>query len=230
MKVVLSRFAMEPSQVRAQLKEDEKAWPPPIPFQARKSKVSKTSKSSKNNDDREEDTDQANYLAFDFILDAAEPLNTYRMKVHTFKHGTPEDWVLFRIETKQFFSVKGIATNTEEFANRRHVIYCALLKGEVRTIYGQSYNKRTVENQAIADEDDRWSQVNLMQQVLNDIAKHIFKEWPKALKSEKRYMRQSLYIGDMKLENFFERVKKMNEYLLFFPFVNDDDDDPAKFK
>ena len=56
------------------------------------------------------------------------------------------------------------------------------------------------------------------------------KEWPKALKSEKRYMRQSLYIGDMKPENFFERVKKMNEYLLFFPFVKDDDDDPTKFK
>ena len=30
----------------------------------------------------------------------------------------------------------------------------------------------------------------------------------------------------MKQDNFFERVKKLNEYLKHFPFINDADDEP----
>ena len=228
---VISRFLMDPAMVRAQLKEDEKAWPSPIPFIPTKSLVKKRSSKKSDDTDGAEDI-EGDYITFDIklagvtVTAGAEP-ESYKKKVYTFENGTPEDWVTWRIATDQFFQAKGCLEDTTDNSKARHVLYGALFKGEAKDKYIKAWNARNKQNNE-ATPSDRWSEVELQRVVINDMAKSFFLEWPKAYQSQKYYMRNNLYLGDLKPDNFFKRVRKMNEYFKYFPVVGDDDAQPTE--
>jgi hypothetical protein len=52
--------------------------------------------------------------------------------------------------------------------------------------------------------------------IINEMAKSFFNNWENAVHEQQQYMRQNLFIGEMKLLTFIERLKRMNKFLRYF--------------
>jgi hypothetical protein len=53
--------------------------------------------------------------------------------------------------------------------------------------------------------------------VINQTAKSFFSSWDSAVQEQHQYMRQNLFLGEMKPSVFIERLKRMNKFLKYFP-------------
>jgi hypothetical protein len=53
--------------------------------------------------------------------------------------------------------------------------------------------------------------------VVNETAKSFYNSWDTAIQDQKQYMRQNLFLGELKPSVFIERLKRMNKFLKYFP-------------
>ncbi|CAB9499949.1 unknown protein [Seminavis robusta] len=88
----------------------------------------------------------------------------------------------------------------------------SLLKGKSAELYQSFYIKRFT--QEVTSEDQ---QKKALSQVMNDMALKIFADGAWAARSQKRYMRNNLFMGNMDPEKFADRLEKLNDYLKYFP-------------
>ena len=54
---------------------------------------------------------------------------------------------------------------------------------------------------------------------INNMARKMFgNQWSTAACTQKGYLRKNLHMGDMEPDYFYEHLKKINSYLLYFPY------------
>jgi hypothetical protein len=203
----------------AQLKKLAKArdslWPPPISFNL----MGKYSQ-PKDASDKDDKKDAARYVKFEVPLNNADPnSNKYERKVKIFDDGTPFEWCEFRETTDDLFVAFGCQGATDAHANQRHYFYAALFAGRAKVAYTHNYNHYHAANNALP-EDERGSDDHILKLVINETAKSFFDSWDNAVREQQQYMRQNLFIGDMKPSVFIKRLKRMNRFLAYFPRAN----------
>jgi hypothetical protein len=103
-------------------------------------------------------------------------------------------------------------------------LYIALFAGRAKVAYTSSYNRINGTNNQLPEEEQE-SDTDVQKMVVNEVAKSFFDSWENSLREQQQYMRQSLFLGDMKPSTFIERLKRMNRFLEYFPRVNVFDED-----
>ena len=104
-----------------------------------------------------------------------------------------------------------------ETTDQKIGIYRCIFDRKTKDLWRYYFNKRTVENNE-APLGEQLEPEALCTKILNDIAKKIFgNQWATAARTQKRYMRRSLSMQNVDPEVFYERLKKMNSYLPYFP-------------
>jgi hypothetical protein len=109
-------------------------------------------------------------------------------------------------------------------ANKRHHLYIALFAGRAKEIYVAIYNRVNLANNQKAIEDQS-SDAEVLQMVVNETAKSFFSSWDTAIQDQQQYMRQNLFLGELKPSVFIERLKRMNKFLKYFPRADLDIDE-----
>jgi hypothetical protein len=66
-------------------------------------------------------------------------------------------------------------------------------------------------------EEEQASEAKFQQMVINETAKAFFNAWENSVRTQQQYMRQNLFIGDMKPLTFIKQLKRMNKFLNYFP-------------
>ena len=182
----------------------DKVWPPPIHFHRK-------TKGKKAKEDKEEQ--KSKYRTFDLYFDPEdENSDKYTRKIRIFEEGSAEDWIELRMELEDLFIAGNYETTDQKIG-----IYRCIFDGKTKDLWRYYFNKRTVENNE-APLGKQLEPEALCARILNDIAKKIFgNQWATAARTQKRYMRRSLSMQNVDPEVFYERLKKMNSYLPYFP-------------
>jgi transposase InsO family protein len=200
------------AQLRKLAKERESIWPPPIPF----SLMSKYSP-LKDASDKDDKKDAARYVKFEIPLNKADPnSNKYERKVKIYDDGTPFEWCEFRETADALFEAYGCQGENTENANQRHYFYAALFAGRAKVAYTHNYNHYHAANSELPEEE-QGSDNDILKLVINETAKSFFDSWENALREQQQYMRQNLFLADLKPSLFIERLKRMNRFLAYFP-------------
>jgi hypothetical protein len=200
-------------QLKKLARERESLWPPPIPF-GLMGKFSKPKSSSSKDDTKEEGL----YVKFEVPLNYADPINKdkYKRKVKIYSDGKAFDWCEFRENTEDLFDAfgcQGLLTNN---ANKRHHLYIALFAGRAKEVYMANYNQINLANNQ-REIEEQSSDAEVLQIVINESAKAFFNSWDTAIQNQQQYMRQNLFLGELKPSVFIERLKRMNKFLKYFP-------------
>ena len=185
----------------------DKVWPPPIPFK-------KAEKKKKAKEDQDDDEGKSKYRSFELYLEPTQAdSDKYSRKIKVFDEGSAEEWVEHRMEVEDLFVAGGY-----ESGEQQTQIYRALLEGKSKDIFRHYFNKRTVEN-GEKPEGERMELYDLLQVVLNDITRKVFgNQWARAARTQKGYLRKNLTMDNMNPEHFYERLKKINSYIPYFPY------------
>ena len=193
------------------LKHLEKLWPPAIPFKAKPTKKKKGKKDREADDEGEE----ANYLSFDVPLDPddSDDEETVKVKVERLEDPTPEQWCEWRLQVQELIENLGYTDNIEKQVK----IYKSLLRGKVLEDFQAAYRKHYIERDQNLFIDTEEDKREAFQVVLNSVALEIFPDGAGAIRFQKRYLRNNLYMGDMDPDKFAARLEKINSYLPFFP-------------
>jgi hypothetical protein len=183
----------------------EKIWPPPIPF-----KFTPKSNKKKTTDEEEE---KAKTATFEILLDPNEvDGKEYDRKIKIFEDGSPEEWVLHIREVEDL-----IAQLRFTKADQQINVWRSVLRGKAKEIFRAAWNKRNTENQGKA-KAAQTKEEEILKAVINDCSKKFFgANWSGAARRQKSYMRNNLQMGDKNPETFYDRLKKMNSYLPYFP-------------
>jgi hypothetical protein len=153
-------------------------------------------------------------------LNNADPnSNKYKRKVKIFDDGTPFEWCEFRETTDDLIVAFGCDGANDAHANKRHYFYAALFAGRAKVAYTHNYNHYHTATNALPEEE-RGSDNDILKLVINVTAKSFFDSWDNAVREQHQYMRQNLFLGDMKPSLFIERLKRMNRFLAYFPRAN----------
>jgi hypothetical protein len=200
-------------QLKKLARERESLWPPPIPF-GLMGKFSKPKSSSSKDDTKEEGL----YVKFEVPLNYADPTNKdkYERKVKSYSDGKAFDWCEFRENTEDLFDAFGCQGPLTNNANKRHHLYIALFAGRAKEVYIANYNRINLPNNQ-KEIDEQSSDAEVLQIVINETAKAFFNSWDTAIQDQQQYMRQNLFIGELKQSVFIERLKRMNMFLIYFP-------------
>jgi hypothetical protein len=170
--------------------------------------------------DKDNKKDAAQYVKFEVPLNNTDPnSNKYERKVKIFDDGTPFEWCEFRETTDDLFAAFGCEGAADAHANQRHYFYAALFAGRAKVAYTHNYNHYHAANNALPEEE-RGSDNDILKLVVNETAKSFFDAWDNAVREQQQYMRQNLFLGDMKPSTFIERLKRMNRFLAYFPRAN----------
>ena len=140
-------------------------------------------------------------------------MDTYKWKIKVFLEGTPEEWVEHQIEVTDLFNAGGYTT-----ADQKISIYRAVYDGKAKDLFRYYHNARTVKNQD-KPIGERVGVDEVLTLTINDMARKMFgNQWSTAARTQKGYLRKTLYMGDMEPDYFYERLKKINSYLPYFPY------------
>jgi hypothetical protein len=197
------------------IKQQEKMWPPPIAFHPKSEKTKgKTTKSEHDSDD---DTDtKKKYLKVNILFDPDEPEgDSYEEKVFKFEDGDPEDFVRHRQQLDELFKKLLIEDNPDQ----QHRHYQASFFGKAKEEYTRAYNEHNTANEARPN-NERLDDDVVLANIVNDVARKFFDNWQSSVRQQKNYLRTCLYIGNQNPKKFIERIKKINEYLPYFPYHN----------
>ena len=220
--VVFSKYSYDEDLGKAARRQMEKIWPPAIPFinkQVEK-KLKKMRKEDKDQEKKsdEDDDDETNFRTMKVPLDPDDLKHTSYMNVKSrlFDEGDVEEWIKWRIQVNDLIKMYGL---DEDDPKRGKVIY-SLLKGKAADWYVHHYRHLSEENKT-REEDDRWSEDQILKRVLWHMSCQVFdrrvKSWRSAARKQKSYMRNSIYMGDMDPEDFLERLEELNKFLCYFP-------------
>jgi hypothetical protein len=215
------RLKYSSAQLKKLAKEREAIWPPPISFSLMGKYTQPKGASEK--DDKKE---SAKFIKFEIPLDLANPAtDKYERKVKIFDDGTPLEWCEFREAVDDLFEAYGCADSTDANTAKRHHFYIALFAGRAKVSYIHNYNHYNAWNQG-RPVNERASDSDVLRLVINETAKSFFDSWDSAVREQQQYMRQNLFLGDMRPSTFIERLKRMNKFLKYFPRsdVFDEDD------
>jgi hypothetical protein len=200
-------------QLKKLAREREALWPPPISFSLM-GKFSKP-KSSSDKDDKKE---EGQYVKFEVPLNCADPNNKdkYERKVKIFSDGKAFEWCELREHTEDLFDAFGCQGPLTNNANKRHHLYIAIFAGRAKEVYMTNYNRINMANNQKQIEYQS-SDAEVLQLVVNETAKAFFNSWDTAIQDQQQYMRQNLFLGELKPSVFIERLKRMNKFLTYFP-------------
>lgn len=67
------------------------------------------------------------------------------------------------------------------------------------------------------DVSQRKSFLQLLPIIINDVAKHVFHNAETSYKTQRKYMSNSIFIGNLEFVQFSERLENMNILLSYFP-------------
>ena len=223
MKVVISEVTAERLET---LRKMEAIQSTPIPFftdAMRKGKKKKKDTS----DETEEGEQKDKYKEFELFIHPGND-SSPSVKQKVLKYGnapTPESWCKHRmIMEEEIFPGLGIQGDTsedsdeesDENANSRYYTLLHTLEGEVKKEFVKAHSTRHAENTARAARQ-QVSFRQLLKLITNDVAKSIFKEPETAYKRQVRYLRNSIFVGDLKWDVFRHRLEDINAYLKYFP-------------
>jgi hypothetical protein len=167
--------------------------------------------------DKNDKKDAAQYVKFEIPLNIAEPNgDKYDRKVKIFNDGKSFKWCEIHETTDELFDAFGCKAETTNDANRRHHLYIALFSGRAKEIYIQNYNHFNSKNNEL-EEEDQANDTELQKMIIDETAKSFFNNWENAVREQQQYMRQNLFIGEMKPSTFIERLKRINKFLRYFP-------------
>ena len=208
---IFSKLNIDYDEVHKQIKQQEKIWPPAIPYAGLN--MSRDKKSKDSADKSSKDEDKSNYRTFEIPLDRDdEDSDTFDLKLKVFRKGKPEEWVKWRKDVQELFEMLGHDTASDQLN-----YYQALLADEAREEFNRAHGERTATNRN-APTEEALSQEEILQLVINDVAKKYFPQWETAVRYQKHYMRTSLFIGDKDPDKFFDRVREMNDSIKYFPY------------
>ena len=143
----------------------------------------------------------------------------YELNVPYFKDGTPEEWMKFLINFKKIIIGQDLSTGPTQFAMARR-----LLMGETLTEFNKKVEELKVEATEAADEgvaitDRTVETIDNLDVCFKAVTSIVLP--PKALQTQKRYMRRVLRKPQgMKIREYFGRYLELNEYLKEFPPFN----------
>jgi hypothetical protein len=145
-----------------------------------------------------------------------EPNGDKYGKVKIFNYGKAFEWCKFCETTDELFQAFGCKAESMNDANRHYHLYISLFSGRAKEIFIQNYNHFNVKNNKL-EEEDQENDAELQNMIINETAKSFFNNWENAVSEQQQYMHQNLFIGEMKLSTFIERLKRMNKFLRYFP-------------
>ena len=143
----------------------------------------------------------------------------YELNVPYFKDGTPEDWMKFLANFKKVVIGQDLSTGTTQFAMARR-----LLMGETLSQFNKKAEELKVEATNAAEEgvavtDATIETIENLHLCFKAVTVTVLP--PKALQTQKRYMRRVLQKPQgMKIREYFGRYLELNEYLKEFPPFN----------
>jgi hypothetical protein len=211
--LLYAKLKYSSEQLKKRARERESLWPPPIPF-GLMGKFSKPKSSSSKDDMKEEGL----FVKFEVPLNYADPINKdkYERKVKIYSDGKAFDWCEFRENTEDLFDAFGCQGPLTNNANKRHHLYIALFAGRAKEVYMANYNQINLANNQ-KEIEEQLSDAEVLQIVINESAKAFFNSWDTAIQDQQQYMRQNLFLGELKPSVFIERLKRMNKFLKYFP-------------
>ncbi len=133
--------------------------------------------------------------------DADSP--TYELEICYFKSGTPEEWLKFKKNLNRVIIGQNLTTGPTQYAMARR-----LLLGNCLAVFNNKAEE--LQNETVSN----------FKLCLKAVAKDVFP--PKALMTQKRYMRRVLRKPkEMKIREYFTRYRELNNYLEEFPPFKD---------
>ena len=144
--------------------------------------------------------------------------DTYTKKFEVFENGKQVDWCIWRKKADDLAQLMGLNQESDVTvqARKRHKLFLSIMEGKCLETYQKAYEDNVALNTA-CDSQDRWNDLEVLEAVINDTAKAFFPNWETAIRQQKSYIRNDLFMGDMLPKNFADRVKKMNDFLIYFP-------------
>jgi hypothetical protein len=194
------------------MKKLERLCPPPIPFKLKKSSANEKSSGKDDSED-----DERNFRSFSVKIDVHDDMSeSFKQKVRVFDDGTPEEWCQWRLDAEELFNMMGFTTEDEDDAHKQFNIYRSLLTGKTKERWNAAYADRETQNEARAF-NQRHSFRHVLKQVLNDVAKAVFPKPETDFRTQLKYMKTFLWIGNTSVKEFTTRVEKIDRMLPFFP-------------
>jgi hypothetical protein len=196
----------------------EKLHPAPIPF-IKKVRSSVTTDGSKTANSQDDDDDKSNYASFSFyISDGGEEENASKavIKVKKFEWGSPEEWCKLREQVDELAKSMDCHAENDENTVKQRKIMQAVLTGKGLEIFNTKSTERKTANDAL-NAATRKTEAQVFKLVLNDMAKKIFLKPEAAYNVQKHFMKTQLRIGNMTVDDFCDRLEKVNKYLVYFP-------------
>jgi len=132
---VFSKFAdEETAKIRAQLREKEAIWPPPISFDdMSKCSKKKGKKDTEKSTDDLDDKKDTKVHEFEIRLDLDDPdSDTHTKKVRVFENGRPFDWCVWREKFDALLTEMGVTRETDikVQAQKRHKLCLTTMGGK----------------------------------------------------------------------------------------------------
>ena len=200
-------------------------YPPPIKFltDELRDTLWKNKRSSKERKEAEAVKKEGiakNTRKFKVPFDPNDPNSrVFSEEVLVFEDGTAEEWCTWRKVFKELIKDHGY----EKDGDKQMMVAYALLDGKAREIYVKTKMSLEDFNKKLAtDKKTEWTSQEIMNFILYDLSKHVFDHaignWKYALRRQKAYLRNNLYIGALDPQLFADRLNKLNEYLEFIPF------------
>ena len=208
-------------EIMKAIKQQEKMWPPPIPFAKARSSKSKTTTKEKTSSASADDDDKTAYLTVEIKFNPDdEDSQTYEEKIRKYKgNKKPEQWVLYRKQMDELFEKSDIESADDGEVETRHHHYQATLRDKAKDEYTRAHNTRTAVNLALPAHEQLTDHA-VQKMVINDVARKEFPNWKSAVRQQKHYMRTCLYMGDQDPAKFIERLNDMNDSLPYFPYLD----------
>jgi hypothetical protein len=138
-------------------------------------------------------------------MDPDNLASKYSQKFAIFKDGCPKDWINW---VMAFREIENLMPMKEPVDNIR--MFWTLLKGQALSYFEHHLMRR------LEAEDSEVPDNELIELVLRDVGLEYIPK--RAIRVQKYYMRQGLYMGlNTSVQQFVERLNDLNCYLLYFP-------------
>ena len=117
---------------------------------------------------------------------------------------------------RDLFEAVGCDGDSDEDTGRCHNYWRSILTGTAKEIFTAAANKLIAENDVKTAAEKR-QYVAILVDALNEVALRVFPTKDTAYNKQRRYMQQYLMIGEGTVQEFYDRLVTMNDYLPYFP-------------
>ena len=198
------------------LRKQEQMFPPPIPYvsKAKRGKVKKTAQTSENKSERKQASIQVQ--TFKVYYTANEDSPEYEHQIELFNGGSAEDWVIYREDLADTLKRHAVCKSDITLMN----LLQATMTGQAQQVLHDIETAQTELNES-RGRAEKYDEETLANDIVNSLAQHYFSangmNWKQAYRSQKRYLRNNLFMGTKDPAKFIDRMIKINNYFQYFP-------------